>query len=138
MEEESKYLPAVCVQSKEAFISKFLLSGYMTQDVSSYFKLGFHQLRCAPRLIIPFLISTALSSATGWVSIFAFTLISLPVLGEVAPILEKNQHLISEILIEERFVDHTDLQIQELVEELSTLIPEMMPFFVLFKNIYFE
>lgn len=109
----------------------------MAQDVSSYFKLGFHQMRCAPQLIIPFLISTALPPAMGWVIIFAFTLISLPVLGEVTPILEKNQHLISEILIEERFIDRTDPQMQAFVEELSTLIPEMIPLFILFLAIFF-
>lgn len=32
----------------------------MAREADSYFKSGLHQLRCAPRLVIPFLVSEAL------------------------------------------------------------------------------
>lgn len=103
----------------------------MATDVSSYFESGFHQLRCTPRLIIPFLMSNALFYAVVWVIIFSLALVSLPIIGEIAPIIEKKQNLISEILAEKHLGD-SDQQIQELVRELSSLIPKGIYLFILF------
>jgi uncharacterized membrane protein SpoIIM required for sporulation len=104
----------------------------MAQDVGSYFRSGFHQIRSAPGLIIPSLVSNALSSSVGWAIMLTFLLLSLPLLAEVAPIVERNQDLISEIIEEEHFEDDTDPQIEELVEELSCLVPEMIGLSIIF------
>ncbi len=104
----------------------------MTQDVGSYFRSGFHQIRSAPGLIIPSLVSNALSSSVGWAIMLTVLLLSLPLLAEVAPIVERNQDLISEIIEEEHFEDDTDPQVEELVEELSCLVPEMIGLSIMF------
>jgi len=104
----------------------------MTQDVDSYFKSGFRQIRSTPGLIIPSLISSALSSAVGWAIIFTVLLFSLPLLAEVAPIVEQNQDLISEIIEDEHLEDDIDLQIEELVEEFSVLVLEMFGLSIMF------
>jgi hypothetical protein len=82
----------------------------MTQDVDSYFKSGFRQIRSAPGLIIPSLISSALSSATMWVIILTVLVLSLPLLAEVAPIVEQKQDLISEIIGGGHLEDDIDLR----------------------------
>ena len=104
----------------------------MTQDVDSYFKSAFHQIRSAPGLIIPSLISSALSSATMWAIILTVLVLSLPLLAEVAPIVEQNQDLISEIIGEEHLEDDIDPKIEELVEEFSGLVPVMIGLFIMF------
>jgi len=108
----------------------------MTQDVDSYFKSGFHQVRSAPGLIIPSLISSALSSAVGWAIILTILVLSLPLLAEVVPIVEQNQDLISEIFDKEHLEDDIDPQIGELIEELieefSGLVPEMIGLYIMF------
>ncbi len=45
---------------------------------------------------------------------------------------EQNQDLISEIIEEEHLEDDIDLQIEELVEEFSGLVPEMVGLFIIF------
>ncbi len=104
----------------------------MTQDVGSYFRSGFHQIKSAPGLIIPSLIFSALSSAVVWVIILTFLLLSLPLLAEVAPIVERNQDLISEIIEDENFEDDIDPKMEELAEEFTYLIPEMLGLSILF------
>ncbi len=104
----------------------------MAQDVGSYFRSGFHQIRSAPGLIIPSLISNTLSAAVGWAIILTFLLLSLPLLAEVATIVERNQDLISEIIEEEHFEDDIDPKMEELVEELSGLVPEMIGLSIMF------
>ncbi len=104
----------------------------MAQDVDTYFKSGFHQLRCAPRLIIPFLISSAISYASVWAIMFIFVLVSLPVLGNVIPILEKNQELISEIITNKSAGNYADTRIQEMEKDFSGLFPEMIPYLIFF------
>ena len=104
----------------------------MTQDVGSYFSSGFHQVKSAPGLIIPSLVSNALSATVGWAIILTFLLLSLPLLAEVAPIVERNQDLISEILEEENFEDDIDPKMEELVEEFTCIVPEMMGLSLMF------
>jgi len=104
----------------------------MTQDVDSYFRSGFRQIRSAPGLIIPSLISSALSSAVVWTIILTVLVLSLPLLAEVAPILEQNQDLISEIIEEEHIGDDIDPQIEKLVEEFSGLVPVMIGLSIMF------
>ena len=104
----------------------------MTQDVGSYFRSGFHQIRSAPGLIIPSLISGSLSSSVGWVIMLTFLILSLPLMAEVAPIAERNQDLISEIIEEENFEDDIDPKMEELVEEFSGLVPEMIGLSIMF------
>ena len=104
----------------------------MAQDVGSYFRSGFHQIRSAPGLIIPSLIFSALSSAVAWVIILTALVLSLPLLAEVAPIVERNQDLISEIIEEENFEDDIDPKMEELVEELTCLVPELMGLSLMF------
>ncbi len=104
----------------------------MAQDVGSYFRSGFHQIRSAPVLIIPSLVSNALSAAVGWAIILTFLLLSLPLLAEVAPIMERNQDLISEIIEEENFEDDIDPKMEELVEELACLVPGVIGLSIMF------
>nr|QNO47971.1 hypothetical protein KNONPEEI_00009 [Methanosarcinales archaeon ANME-2c ERB4]QNO48154.1 hypothetical protein GOJLPIDM_00010 [Methanosarcinales archaeon ANME-2c ERB4] len=104
----------------------------MAQDVGSYFRSGFHQVKSAPGLIIPSLVSNTLSSTVGWAIILTFLLLSLPILAEVAPIVERNQDLISEIIEEENFEDDIDPKMEELVEEFTCMVPEMIGLSVLF------
>ena len=104
----------------------------MAQDVGSYFSSGFHQVKSAPGLIIPSLVSNALSATVGWAIILTFLLLSLPLLAEVAPIVERNQDLISEILEEENFEDDIDPKMEELVEEFTCIVPEMMGLSLMF------
>ena len=104
----------------------------MAQDVGSYFSSGFHQVKSAPGLIIPSLVSNALSATVGWAIILTFLLLSLPILAEVAPIVERNQDLISEILEEENFEDDIDPKMEELVEEFTCIVPEMMGLSLMF------
>jgi uncharacterized membrane protein SpoIIM required for sporulation len=104
----------------------------MTQDVDSYFRSGFRQIRSAPGLIIPSLISSALSSAVGWAIMLTLLLLSLPLLAEVAPIVEQNRDLITKIIEEEHLEDDIDPKIEELVEEFSGLVPEMIGLFIIF------
>jgi len=103
----------------------------MVQNVDSYFNLGLHQLRCAPRLIIPFLISSALFSMIGWVLMIALILISLPILGTIAPLIEVNQDTILEIVINEESGDTTKQQIEELFNELSGPLQEYEYFIII-------
>ncbi len=104
----------------------------MAQDVGSYFRSGFHQIRSAPGLIIPSLIFSALSSAVAWAILLTALVLSLPLLAEVAPIVERNQDLISEIIEEENFEDDIDPKMEELVEELTCLVHEMLGLYILF------
>lgn len=106
----------------------------MEEDASSYFKLAFHQLRCAPRLIIPFLIAESLSYTMILTGIFFLVLFSLPVLGKIIPVLEGNQDLISKIMTEEGTSNITE--IQGLEKAFSGLIPEMLYLFIIFMLIY--
>jgi len=112
----------------------------VAQDIGSYFKSGFHQLKFAPRLIIPFLISEALFYGLAWTIIFTFALFALPVLEKVLPIIEKNQDLLPEIMIENRVgnvANYTDPRIQELEREFSSLFPEMMYILIIFFVLFF-
>lgn len=104
----------------------------MVQNVDSYFNLGLHQLRCAPRLIIPFLISSAMFSMIGWVLMIALILISLPILGTIAPLIEVNQDTILEIVINEESGETTKQQIEELFNELSGPLQEYEYFIIIF------
>ena len=104
----------------------------MVQNVDSYFNLGLHQLRCAPRLIIPFLISSALFSMIVWVLMIAFILISLHILGTIAPLIEVNQDTILEIIINEESGDTTKQQIEEIFNELSGPLQEYEYFVIIF------
>jgi len=107
----------------------------VAQDAGSYFKSGYHQLKYAPGLIIPFLISEALFYALAWTIIFTFALFALPILEKVLPIIEKNQDLLSEIMMDNRVgnvVNYTDPRIQELEREFSSLFPEMAYILIVF------
>ena len=104
----------------------------MAQDVGSYFSSGFHQIKSAPGLIIPSLIFSALSSAVAWTIILTLMLLSLPLLVEVAPIVERNQDLISEIIEDENFEDDIDPMMEELAEEFTCLVPEMVGLSIMF------
>jgi len=104
----------------------------MTQDVVSYFKSGFRQVRSAPGLIIPSLISSALSTAVMWAIILTVLVLSLPLLAEVVPILEQNQDLISEVIKGEHLEGDIDPRIDGVVEEFSGLVPEMVGLSIIF------
>lgn len=104
----------------------------MVQNVSSYFNLGLHQLRCAPRLIIPFLISNALFSMILWGLIIVLILISLPIFGTIASVIEANHDTIVEIVRSDEIDDTTEKQIDELFNELSVSLQEYEYFIFIF------
>ena len=104
----------------------------MAHGVESFFRSGINQLRCTPRLIIPFLISNALAYALIWTIILSFVFFSLPVLGKIVPVIEKNQDLISQIVTKQSIGINTDLQVQELQKEFSDLFPDILPILIAF------
>ncbi len=111
--------------------------GYVVHEVSSYFSLGLRQIRNAPRLIIPFLISQALFYAAFWTIIFTIALFSLPLMGKAVQVIEKNHDYFSEILRNESFAGNlTGPQMQMIEKEFSGMFPDMISFFIIFLLIF--
>ncbi len=107
------------------------------QKVSSYFSTGLRQIRCAPRLIIPFLISNALFYSAFWTVIFTVALFSLPLMEKSVQVIEKNHDYISEVLRNESFAGNlTGPQMQALENEFSGMFPDMIYFFIIFLLIF--
>jgi len=87
-------------------------------DAFLYFVSGFKQLVNAPRLVIPSLISNALSSAFVWCILTVLILLSLPLVFEIAPILRDYRDIVSD----ESFSDiHPDL-----IESISAMESEIV------------
>ncbi len=109
----------------------------MVQEVSSYFSISIRQLRSAPRLVIPSLISQALFYAVSWTVIFTIALFSLPLMGKTVQVIEKNQGFFSDILRNETLAGNlTDPEMAMLEKEFSGMFPDMIGFFVILMGIF--